>query len=279
MKTFLGIQPKVVKLNIDKQNQIPKIKTWTLAAIGVHLLTSFGIVCSLFAVLNVFEGNLGSAFMWLGVALFIDAIDGTLARKIDVATFTPNINGLMMDSIVDFTNYILIPCLILVKAGYLLPNFEVCLPAIILVVSLFSYSRISVSDDDFRYVGFPVAWNIVVVYLFILEMSQLANSVVVSIFIALKFVPLKYVHPFRTRRLRKPTLIFTGLWFLSTAVLCLNKAVTLDAYVFLMANGVLALATFYFLCLTLASGFESHSVMRQTASGVLNIKASSQKFS
>ncbi len=81
MKTFPGIQPKVVKLNIDKQNQIPKIKTWTLAAIGVHLLTSFGIVCSLFAVLNVFEGNLGSAFMWLGVALFIDAIDGTLARK------------------------------------------------------------------------------------------------------------------------------------------------------------------------------------------------------
>ena len=174
-------------MNIDKQNQIPKIKTWTLAAIGVHLLTSFGIVCSLFAVLNVFEGNLGSAFMWLGVALFIDSIDGTLARKIDVATFTPNINGLMMDSIVDFTNYILIPCLILVKAGYLLPNFEVCLPAIILVVSLFSYSRISVSDDDSRYVGFPVAWNIVVVYLFILEMSQLANSVVISIFIALKF--------------------------------------------------------------------------------------------
>ena len=253
-------------MNIEKQQRIPKATILTLAAVGVHLLTSLGIVCSLLAIVKVFEGNLNLAFMWLGVALFIDAIDGSLARKIDVSRFTPNINGLMLDSIVDFTNYILIPCLIFATAGYLLPSLEVFLPAVILVISLFSYARISVSDDDFRYVGFPVAWNIVAAYLFIFETSQLANTVIISIFVGLRFVPLKYVHPFRTRRLRKPTLGFTGLWFISTGVLCLNKTFALHAYVFLFASGVLAVATLYFCCLTLASGFEGRRLARHQAS-------------
>ena len=143
--------------------------------------------------------------------LFIGATDGSQARKIGVSRFTPNINGLMMDSIVDFTYYILIPCLILSTADFSLPSVKVLLSAVILVISLFSYSRISVTDIDFRYVGFPVAWNIVVVYLFIFEMSQLANTSIILLFIALKFVPLKYVHPFRTKRLRKPTLLMSGL--------------------------------------------------------------------
>ena len=249
----------MVNLSIKKQTLLPNTAMSTLAALGVHLLTSLGIVCSLLAILAVFEGNLNLTFLWLGVALFIDAIDGSLARKIGVSRFTPNINGLMMDSIVDFTNYILIPCLILSTADFLLPSVEVLLSAIILVISLFSYSRISVTDIDFRYVGFPVAWNIIVVYLFIFEMSQLANTSIILLFIALKFVPLKYVHPFRTKRLRKPTLFMSGLWFISIGVLCLNKTHTLSGHTFLLACGALAISTLYFCCLTLASGFESRS--------------------
>ena len=266
MKTMPVTKSEVVKLNIKKQKLIHKTTVLTLASIGIHLLTSLGIVCSLLAILTVFEGNLNLSFFWLGVALLIDSIDGSLARKIGVSKFTPNINGLMMDSIVDFTNYILIPCLILATAGYLLPSVEIFLSSVILVISLFSYSRTSVSDADFRYVGFPVAWNIVVVYLFILEMTQFANTFVISIFIILRFVPLKYVHPFRTRQLRTHTLVMTGLWFISTAVLCLSKTLTLGAHAFVLASGVLAVSTLYFCCLTLASGFESRSAVCQQPS-------------
>ena len=261
----------MVRLNIKIQALLSNTRMLTLAALGVHLLTSLGIVCSLLAIIAVFEGNLNLTFLWLGVALFIDAIDGSLARKIGVSRFAPNINGLMMDSIVDFTNYILIPCLILSTADYLLPSVEVLLSAVILVISLFSYSRISVSDIDFRYVGFPVAWNIVVVYLFIFEMSQLANTLVILFFIVLKFVPLKYVHPFRTKRLRKPTLFMTGLWFISIGILCLNKTQTLNGPTFLLACGALAVSTLYFCCLTLASGFESRSAVSQQLSSANSI--------
>ncbi len=271
VKTNLFARFEVVRLNIKKQALLPNTAMLTLAALGVHLLTSLGIVCSLLAIIAVFEGNLNLTFLWLGVALFIDAIDGSLARKIGVSKFAPNINGLMMDSIVDFTNYILIPCLILSTADYLLPSLEVLLSAVILVISLFSYSRISVSDIDFRYVGFPVAWNIVVVYLFIVEMSQLANTLVILFFIVLKFVPLKYVHPFRTKRLRKPTLFMTGLWFISIGILCLNKTQTLSGPTFLLACGALAVSTLYFCCLTLASGVESRSAVSQQLSSANSI--------
>ena len=165
VKTNLFARFEVVRLNIKKQALLPNTAMLTLAALGVHLLTSLGIVCSLLAIIAVFEGNLSLTFLWLGVALFIDAIDGSLARKIGVSRFAPNINGLMMDSIVDFTNYILIPCLVLSTADYLLPSVEALLSAVILVISLFSYSRISVSDIDFRYVGFPVAWNLSLIHI------------------------------------------------------------------------------------------------------------------
>ena len=254
------------KLKIEQHRRISKPSALTLAAVGVHLLTSFGIVCSFLSILKVFAGDLNKAFLWLGVALFIDSIDGSLARKVNVSRFTPNINGLMMDSIVDFINYILIPCLIFYTGGFLLRDFEVFLPAAILVISLFSYSRISVLDDDFRYVGFPVAWNIVAVYLYIFDVSQLANTIIISMFIILKFVPLKYVHPFRTKRHREPTLFFTALWLVSIGVLCLNKALTLDASIIIPANVVLAIATLYFVCLTLASGFEGRAINRKQLS-------------
>ncbi len=254
------------KLKIEQHRQISKTSILTLAAVGVHLLTSFGIVCSFLSILKVFEGDLNLGLLWLGIALFIDSIDGSLARKVDVSKFTPNINGLMMDSIVDYINYILIPCLIFYTGGFLLQSFEIFLPAAILVISLFSYSRISVLDDDFRYLGFPVAWNIVAVYLYIFDLSQLANTVIISIFIVLKFVPLKYVHPFRTKRHREPTLIFTALWFISIGLLCLNKMLALNAGIIIPANIVLAIATLYFVCLTLASVFEGRAIKRQQIS-------------
>ena len=223
-------------------------------ASSVHVLTSLGILCSLFAALNVFDKNLGFAFVWLGIALFIDAIDGTLARKVQVSKLLPNINGLMMDSIIDFINYIFIPCLILVHADFLLPDLEIALPATILIISIFSYSRMSVTSEDFKYVGFPVAWNIIVLYLFILETSQMINTIVIFIFIGLRFIPLKYVHPFRTKHMRKQTLLITSFWFTSMAVLCLNKAVTINPILIQPAHAILAITTLYFIGITLLSG-------------------------
>ena len=240
----------------------PTLKFWfkKTLALSVHLLTSLGILCSFFAMLCIFDDKIAIAFLWLGCALIIDAIDGTLARTVGVAQLIPNINGLMMDSIVDFINYIFIPALLLVKGGYLVPQLELILPGIILIISLFSYSRTSVYDDDFRFVGFPVAWNIVLVYLFIFETSQFINSIIIITFIILKFVPLKYVQPFRTKKFRRLTLVVTTFWFLSTMSLCLNKVIPANAYLIVIAMSFFTLSSIYFVCLTVASVFENFTL-------------------
>ena len=99
-----------------------------------------------------------------------------------------------------------------------------------------------------------VAWNIIVLYLFILETSKMINTIVIFIFIGLRFVPLKYVHPFRTKHMRKQTLLITLFWFTSMAVLCLNKAVTINPILIQPAHAILAITTLYFIGITLLSG-------------------------
>ena len=54
----------------------------------IHLLTCSGLVAGFLSLINVFENNQAGAFLWLGVALIIDAIDGSLARKFEVANLS-----------------------------------------------------------------------------------------------------------------------------------------------------------------------------------------------
>ena len=51
-----------------------------LAAAAVHVFTASGIVAALFATRAMLAGRYEEVFMWLGLAFFIDGIDGTFAR-------------------------------------------------------------------------------------------------------------------------------------------------------------------------------------------------------
>ena len=65
MKIKVFARFEVVRLNIKKQALLSNTGMLTLAALGVHLLTSLGIVCSLLAIIAVFEGNLNLTFLCL----------------------------------------------------------------------------------------------------------------------------------------------------------------------------------------------------------------------
>ena len=84
-----------------------------LMGILVHLLTGFGIVAGFFALIAVMNNNQKEAFLWLGLAFLLDSIDGTLARKFNVKKNLPNIDGKMLDSIIDFFNYVIIPSIMI----------------------------------------------------------------------------------------------------------------------------------------------------------------------
>ena len=78
------------KPNIDLE--VKKGIAW-----AVHAFTTCGIVAGFLALVAVLKGDAVTAFMWLGLALFVDGIDGSLARKARVREYTPNFDGASLD--------------------------------------------------------------------------------------------------------------------------------------------------------------------------------------
>ena len=75
----------------------------------VHIFTACGAGCALMAMLAAAHGRWVAMFVWLGVALVIDGVDGTLARRFRVAEILPRWSGSSLDLVVDFTTYVFVP--------------------------------------------------------------------------------------------------------------------------------------------------------------------------
>ena len=108
-------------------------------------------------------------FGWLGVALIIDAIDGPLARRLDVVRLQPNWSGEVLDLVVDFVTYVFVPAYAITASGMLLPVAAPLLGIGIVMSSAlyFADRRMKAADNHFR--GFPALWNVAAFYLFLLH--------------------------------------------------------------------------------------------------------------
>jgi len=151
-------------------------------------------------------------FGWLGLALFIDGIDGSFARLTKVDERLPRFSGERIDLVVDYVTYVFVPALALVRAGFLEGVVGLVLAAAILLSSLFHFSDLASKGEDYSFIGFPAVWNIVAFYLFALSAPQWATYAIVSACVALTFVPMRWVHPLRVVRLRLLTVTVTLLW-------------------------------------------------------------------
>ena len=189
----------------------------------VHLLTGFGIIAGYFALIAVMNNNQKEAFLWLGLAFLIDSIDGTLARKFNVKKNLPNIDGKMLDSIIDFFNYVIIPSIMIYWFRYVPDQFSVLIPAILIFISIYSYVNLNILTNDNYYNGFPAIWNVIVLYFYIFGTSQNVNLILLTLLIFLKFSPLKCIHPLRVKRFKNLSIIFAIIWFLTSALLILIK--------------------------------------------------------
>ena len=197
------------------QNKIP--------ACLVHFLTGSGIIFSFMALVSVIEGYKLQTFIFLGVALIIDIIDGSLARKYKSEIIFPNIDGKTLDTIIDYINYIFIPCIMLYKFDYLPLNFIIVIPIVILCISLYSYVNVKLIDTSFSYIGFPSIWNVIVLYLEILSFDKFINLLIILFLIFLKFAPFKVIHPMRFPKFKKTNIaLLFGTLFTST-ILLINK--------------------------------------------------------
>ena len=189
----------------------------------VHLFTGFGIIAGYFALIAVINNNQKEAFLWLGLAFLIDSVDGTLARKFNVKKNLPNIDGKMLDSIIDFFNYVIIPSIMIYWFKYVPDQFALLIPAILIFISIYSYVNLNILTNDNYYNGFPAIWNVIVLYFYIFGTSQNVNLILLTLLIFLKFSPLKCIHPLRVKRFKNLSIIFAIIWFLTSALLILIK--------------------------------------------------------
>ena len=192
------------------------------AAFSVHIFTALGAGVALIALLEAVREHWAAMFWWLGVALVIDAVDGPIARRLDVVRLQPNWSGEVLDLVVDFVTYVFVPAYAITASGLLLPIAAPLLGVGIAVSGAlyFSDRRMKSADNHFR--GFPGLWNIAAFYLFLLRLPPVWSSLAVAMFIVLTFVPFHVLHPVRVVRLRWLTLSLIGAWTALAMVALIN---------------------------------------------------------
>src|SRR5712672_2739900 len=151
-------------------------RTARAAAFSVHVFTAMGAGIALIALLEAVREHWAAMFAWLGAALIVDAIDGPIARRLDVVRLQPDWSGEVLDLVVDFVTYVFVPAYAITASGMLL-SLAAPVVGIGIVASsalYFADRRMKTPDNHFR--GFPALWNAAAFYLFLLHPSPVLAS-------------------------------------------------------------------------------------------------------
>ncbi len=186
--------------------------TIRLQALGVHLFTATGAVFAMLAMLAASETKWSLMFLWLIVAFGVDGIDGALARKYDVKKNAPRFDGVLLDLIIDYLTYVFIPAFALFKSG-LLPGWTGWFAIFVITFASAMYfcdGNMKTKDNSFH--GFPGCWNMLVLVLFALSPNFWIIIIIVAALAVAMFLPLKFIHPVRTKRWRWLSLPLSLCW-------------------------------------------------------------------
>ena len=183
---------------------------------SVHLFTATGAVWGFLALRAVFAHEWKIAIIWMAVAMFVDGVDGILARWLDVKTYASGLDGALLDNILDYLNYVVVPALFLVEADLLPAGFAMAGAVAILLTSAYQFTQIDAKTDaksnEYFFKGFPDFWNVAVIYMLIMGLNPWVNLGFLVVLNILIFVPIKYIYPTRTTRLKRLTLALSYLY-------------------------------------------------------------------
>jgi phosphatidylcholine synthase len=197
---------------------LPVLRAWS-----VHLYTALGLVAGFFALRAIAGGEPHRAFVFLAFALWFDATDGPFARRWEVLRWTPHFNGRKLDDITDYLNYTFLPVFFAYRFGLVEGPAGTAVLAAVLLSSAYGFCSEGAKTEDHYFTGFPSYWNLLIFYLYLLDGPAWINALLLVLFAALVWVPVKYV-TWRTDTLRRLTLAGSLLW----AVLLLILLITFD---------------------------------------------------
>jgi phosphatidylcholine synthase len=199
--------------------------SWQRRSLGwlIHIFTASGAIVGLMALLAIYNHNLIMAFWYMGTAILIDAVDGVFARVVKIKLAVPQIDGALLDNIVDFFTYTIVPAFFLLVTSLVPEHWCVVCVMAVTLSSAYQFTQVDAKTSDHFFKGFPSYWNIVVFYLFFWQMDPWINLSILLILAVLSFVPIKYVYPSRldylthNKVLRYGMILATTLWGIATA--------------------------------------------------------------
>lgn len=192
------------------------------AAWAVHAYTASGVLAGFFGLHAIFALDAPRAFVWMLVAVLIDATDGVLARAVRVKQVLPGFDGAKLDDIVDYFTYVILPVALLFRFDLLPAQGTLLFVAAPLLASAYGFCQAEAKTQrqaDHFFTGFPSYWNIVAFYLYAGGLPNWLNGMVVCLLAAAVFVPVRYVYPTRTRTLRGLTNSLGGVWVVVLLIL------------------------------------------------------------
>ena len=212
-RTSTAKRPAVTELIVA----VKQAKAW-----GVHAVTASGVILALLALLAVLDGQPQQCLLWLGLALLVDGLDGSLARRYDVKGVLPHFDGSTLDLVIDYLTYVFIPAIFLYRFIPLPEYTALFAVGLILLSSLFCFCNLNMKSKDNYFVGFPAAWNVVVLYFYILDVHPWITLGMIVLLAGLTLTKMKFLHPFRVRQFMPLNILVTFVWMFSSALLILQ---------------------------------------------------------
>ena len=194
----------------------------TIAAWMVHIFTAMGAAAGLMALIDISQHGWISAFKWIAVALVIDSADGGLARLVKVKDVLPRIDGALLDNMVDYFTYVIVPAYFIYESGLVPHGYAVVTAIAIILASAYQFSQVDAKTPDHFFRGFPSYWNVVILYLFLYQWPPMANFFILMVLAILVFVPIRYLYPSRTQVLRPLTWTFCLVWIVLMIIVILR---------------------------------------------------------
>ena len=183
----------------------------------VHLYTASGLIFAFLAAAETCRvaPDARMVFVWLVVAVLIDATDGPLARLWHVHDWAPRIDGRKIDDLVDYLTFTFVPLLLGWRMGWFAPPVGLWVTAA-MIASVLGFAMVDAKQEAqgfFR--GFPSYWNIFVFYAGIWNgyYGPWPATLVLVLLTTLTILPVRFVYPnLAPRPWRWPVLVGAAVW-------------------------------------------------------------------
>lgn len=168
-----------------------------MGAAAIHTLTASGAVVGLFAMNLIVKQEFVVALWLMFLTLLIDGVDGPLARKINITQVMPTIDGKVIDHVVDFFNYGVVPAFFLINLPTLAnSSIRYVVASVVVLATCYWYGRVDQNAGPHCFKRFPCLWNVVIGYLFLCGADEPTFYAICLVFAIATFIPVNYPRNF-----------------------------------------------------------------------------------